>query len=263
MQSRTLAQVNRLLEEDLHWRNEHLKESNEKLLLAETRLRGLSANLIEAQESERRRIAVELHDELGQELTALKLGLRLLETNLRKEDGQQEAGAVIAELRQQMNRVMENVRRLSRDLSPIQIENLGLDSAIVSLLENTAGRGGLRLEGVRVPIGRLYGMPEQRLIYRMLQEALNNVVKHAAASRIKADISQKDSWIRLMVEDDGRGFDPLASMVTKQGQCGIGLIALQERAQMLGGCMKLDSVPGQGTRLEILLPLPRAQSGPA
>ncbi|OQX19306.1 MAG: hypothetical protein BWK76_04755 [Desulfobulbaceae bacterium A2] len=254
VRGRTLLLSNRTLQENLSWRNRQLDTANAKLKEAEARLRALSANLIHAQETERRRIALELHDELGQELTALKLGLRLLETNWQEgSSSPQELTADYAELRLQLNRAMENVRRLSQDLSPIQIENLGLDSALDALLETTCRRSGLKAGGARIAIGSLFALPEQRLIYRMLQEALNNVVKHAAAQRVTVDIGQGQGQITLRVVDDGRGFDARIAEQPAPGQ-GMGLSALQERAYMLGGRMVLASQPGQGTRLEIILP---------
>ncbi|OQX13694.1 MAG: hypothetical protein BWK76_15820 [Desulfobulbaceae bacterium A2] len=261
VRARTLLQANRMLQENLSWRNQQLDTANSKLREAELRLRALSASLIQAQETERRRIALELHDELGQELTALKLGLRLLETNCQEKcSSPEELTANYAELRLQLNRAMENVRRLSQDLSPIQIENLGLDSALDALVESTCRRSGLEAAGSRVPIGALFTLPEQRLIYRMLQEALNNVVKHAAAQRLAVEIGLIQGQITLRVVDDGRGFDARIAGRPAAGQ-GMGLSALQERAYMLGGRMELASRPGQGTRLEIILPERRQREG--
>ena len=212
------------------------------------RLRTLSRSLVKLQEDERKRIARELHDEAGQCLSSLRVGLRLLET---------EVGDPVAvlrragELRSVVDRVQDDLHRLAADLRPVSIDQLGLAGALDALASELAHGGGPTVE-VETP-----GLREGRLapevevgLYRIAQEAVTNAVRHAEASHVSIVVSRRDGRCVLLVEDDGKGMDLEEAM--RSGR--LGLVGMRERTEMLGGSLLVESSPGSGTTLVVELP---------
>jgi PAS domain S-box-containing protein len=223
-----------------------LRESEEKL-------RSLSSHLLTAQERERRRVSLELHDELGQALTVLKLQLRSMERKLRHDPPS--LRDEIKDTLGYIDQIIENVRRLSRDLSPSILEDLGLHAALRWLAEDF-GRHFQMETSITLPeINHLFSPEAQIVIYRMVQEALTNAGKHSNATRTSVLGTTQGGAVSFLVEDNGKGFDVNAVMVRKSAEKGLGLAAMHERARMLGGSLKVESKEGTGTRVFFSIPL--------
>jgi two-component system, NarL family, sensor histidine kinase UhpB len=214
---------------------------------AEHELRRLSQELLEAQEEERKRVARELHDEAAQALTSLLVRLRLLE---RAEDPN-EARLQVQELRKLTMQALEEVRRVALELRPTILDDLGLGAAMAWQVDefNTRHQGEAKLQVSSVD-GRL--PPDVELVlYRVTQEALTNVARHAQAGHVTITLAREQNRVVLGICDDGVGFDPAA---IHAGESGLGLSGMRERLALVGGELTIDSAPGQGTRLTAWAP---------
>lgn len=228
---------------------DELKRSNEELeirvaartaeqRLAESRLRELSRRLLRVQEEERRALARELHDEVGQQLGAIKLNLKALTTDgadnaLRIRDGIEIVDATIAQIRDR-----------ALDLRPALLDDLGLAAALDWLCRQQAQRSGVAIAFDATPLPLL--PPDMATaMYRIVQEGITNTLKHAAASRIEIEIRAADDRLDLAIVDNGRGFD--SNTITP----GVGLPGMRERIEALGGRLRLQGRPGEGTRIHV------------
>jgi len=212
-------------------------------------LRGeLLEKLISAHEDERRRIARELHDEAGQALTALILNLEVAEQSRRGLDAAQ-----LAKLKGIAEHTLTEVRRLIYDLRPSILDDFGLAAALRSYVKETIEPQGIE---VAMNIAGLHDrLPSyvETAVFRIVQEALTNILKHAGANRAKVDVAQRDGRIEMTITDDGRGFN--LNEVTTSREGGMGLLGMRERAGLLGGTMTIHSTSGGGTRLEVAIPI--------
>jgi len=206
---------------------------------------------VEVAESERQRWARELHDDTLQGLAAIRISLA---TALQGKGEGREAliESAAEEAMAQLEGQINELNRLINDLRPAALERLGLAGALQALAEETGARGGLEVE-VRIEIEDAPGGDEERLVFRLVQEALTNVAKHAGASRVEVGVRQEGGKIEIAVRDDGGGFDPAGS------SAGRGLIGMRERIELLGGTIAVTSSPGAGT--EIAATVPRGESG--
>lgn len=229
----------------------HRLQTEESLKESEGRLRHLTSQLLTAQEAERGRLALELHDDLGQSLTVLKMQLRAI---------QREAPLESSKTRESLehtldfiNQVIEKVRRLSRNLRPAILEDLGLTAALKHLFEEFSNQGILVTMDLDDVQG--YFSPEAQIaIYRTFQESLTNIAKHAEAAQIKVTIKRQNGNVAFRVEDNGNGFElqeVLSGDVTKRG---LGLMAMDERIRLLGGKLQISSKPGTGTNISFVVP---------
>lgn len=207
------------------------------------------SGVIAAQEEERKRIARELHDGTGQLLTSLLLGLKTIEDATDRAEVRQRA----SELREMVSHTLTEVRNLALQLRPSALDDLGLADALDHYIADCCRHYGLHIEFTA------HGLDEQRLpppvetaLYRIVQEALTNVARHAQAQLASVLLERRGAEIILIVEDNGQGFDPDA--VNKRGQR-LGLYGIRERAELLGGKMTIESAPGQGTSLFVTIPL--------
>jgi len=209
-------------------------------------LQALSRRLVEVQEMERHYIARELHDDAGQALASLMVGLRLLER-----DGA-DRPAVIArshELKTIADGILENLHRLAIDLRPASLDHLGLVAALRQHTETISDQHGIPVQfEVTGEIERISGDMETA-VYRIVQEALTNIIRHAQATRIDVLLKRRDSSLIVIVEDNGVGFDP---KVQQNGR--LGMVGMQERAIMLGGTLTIESFPGSGTTVFLEVP---------
>jgi two-component system CheB/CheR fusion protein len=215
----------------------------------------LLQQIVTAQEEERRHIARELHDQLGQDLTGLILGLKSLR------DGVADAPNVakqIAQLQTMAVQMGDEVRRMAVQLRPSVLDDLGLTLALSTYVEQWSARAHVAvdlhtsgLDGVQLPI------VVETTIYRLVQEALTNVVKHAQATEVSVIVERHPSEVRLIVEDDGVGFVAPATPSKTDTVPQLGLIGMQERAGLLGGALMIESAPGSGTTIFARLPLPQ------
>jgi signal transduction histidine kinase len=198
-----------------------------------------------AQELERKRLARELHDETGQALTSVLLGLRTVEETRNEEDRRK----AIAALREIAVATLQDVRRLALELRPKALDDFGLVPAIERLTEALREQTGLRVDFETRLDERLSGEVETCL-YRIVQEALTNVVKHARARHVSVVLMRKDSGVAAIIEDDGRGFAP------GRRSEGLGLVGMRERLALLDGTLTVESAPGTGTTVVAEVPLP-------
>ncbi|MDP2858764.1 MAG: PAS domain S-box protein [Bacillota bacterium] len=206
----------------------------------------------QVQEEERKRISRELHDDTVQALVALSRQLEMLE----HEDAGTGSKRRIADMGSLVDSTLENLRRFTRDLRPPMLDDLGLEPALEWLVQSTSERESLAVTlHVKGEARRLESDVEVA-VYRIAQEAVSNVVKHAEASRIQITLEYSPSHIELNVQDDGRGFLPGVERADRAG--GLGLVGMQERAEMLGGTLSVESKPGHGTGLSARIPCTRA-----
>jgi signal transduction histidine kinase len=212
------------------------------------RLQALSRQLVELQENERRRVARELHDEAGQALTSLSVGLRLLERDAGRPSSVLERAA---ELRRIAEGVQVNLHRLAADLRPAMLDHVGLVPALGQLAETLAGREGpdIRVEAARVDGERL-PVELETALYRIAQEAMTNAVRHSRARRVTVVLQRRGRRLAMTVADDGEGFD--LEMTPHGGR--FGLVGMRERAEMLGGTLSVESSPGGGTTIVVEVP---------
>jgi PAS domain S-box-containing protein len=234
-----------------------LRERAEKALKeSENKLRSLSCQLLDAQEHERKRLAGELHDELGHALLTLKLRLESLENQLLPQQVslKQEAGDIIKFLLE----TIEEVRRLYLDLSPGDLEDLGLTDALEALIEDFASlqtsiKWTVHLEN----LDSLFELPVQTAIYRVIQEALTNIGKHAEPEEVSLVIRKDTDQVSFTITDDGRGFDMSDVLAAKKS---LGLLAMEERVKILGGSFSLWSQTDEGTTVSFTIPLTKGGS---
>lgn len=196
------------------------------------------------QEQERHRIARELHDELGQVLAALKLELNWLELHV-----SEELGARTAQLAQLVEGLVASVRRLSLGLRPPILDDLGLEAALDSLLQQTCGRSGIQWTFQRPREGTRFDAESRIALYRICQEGLTNVIRHAQASRVHLELALEGPAITLELADDGIGLGNGADRPTA-----LGLVGIRERAELLGGSASLGPNTPRGTVLRVELP---------
>lgn len=216
----------------------------EQMQAATERMQTLSRRLVEVQENERRTVARELHDEAGQALVSLRYGLQLLE----RETGGDGVAARVAELKQTTDAVIDSLHRLAGALRPASLDLVGLDAALRQYLRSIESKWGLTVRF------KARGLKEERLpaavetaLYRVVQEAVTNVVRHAAATRIDVLVERRDGRVMAMVEDNGDGFVPAIAGETER----LGLVGMRERAEALGGTLTIESAPGEGTTIAV------------
>jgi PAS domain S-box-containing protein len=230
------------------------KQVQEKLRESEQNLRHLASQLMTAQERERERISRELHDELGQSLLVLKLQASHLEREL-----EQEQAVLRQECRQMMqglDHLVEEIRRLARDLSPTMVKDLGLSAALRRLIEEFTRHYHIAADIDQMPgIDKLFPRPEQINIYRIFQECLTNIGKYAQASRLSIGMKSEDGQVTFVVADNGKGFNVAEVLGRDHTRRGMGLMAMKERARMMGGTLEISSQEGEGTRIALLIPI--------
>jgi signal transduction histidine kinase len=211
------------------------------------RLQALSRRLLEVQEEERRHLARELHDEIGQMLTALLLMLkqnRALTTDANKTRFEQARGIVAG--------LLERVRSLSFDLRPAALDHLGLVPALVSLFERYTEQTGVLVDFKHQGLEQRFAPEVETTTYRIVQEALTNVARHAGVAGVVVRVWATAEMLSLQVNDQGRGFDPDAALTPPRSS---GLIGMKERVRLLDGHLMIESSQGIGTQIMAELPL--------
>src|SRR6185437_9538386 len=206
---------------------------------------------IESQELERRRVARELHDSVGQYLVLLRFGIRSLENRLRGDAWLLER---LAEMRQHTTDIGEEVRRLAWELRPAALDGLGLERAVSQFINEWSSRFGISVEfhfglGSERPPAEI-----ETTLYRVFQEAMTNVAKHAEADHVGVLIEEADNKIRMVIEDNGRGFSQAELGKGEVSRRGFGRLGISERAALAGGTFEVETAPGRGTHLFIILP---------
>ena len=205
------------------------------------------ARVVAAQELERKRLARELHDETGQALTSILLGLKPLERTAATEEDR----AAVASLRELVVSTLQDVRRLAVELRPSTLDDFGLSTAVERLAETFRDNTGMRVD-VDAQLGDVRLPTEvETALYRIVQEALANIVKHAEATRVSILLTRKESSVAAVVEDDGKGFDK-----SETGDDVLGLVGMRERVGLVGGRLVIESAKGSGTTIAAEVPVP-------
>ena len=211
-------------------------------------LQRLSSQLLTAQEEERRSIARELHDEVGQVLTAIKVELATAQRRIQASGGDVDA---LSSVRSITDGALATVRDLSHLLHPAMLDDLGLAAAIEWYAKGFERRHGVRVDLLQEGMDVRLTADTEAAVYRIVQEALTNVAKHAQASRCRIFLQRLPHTLLVTIEDDGVGFDP--STVGGPGR-GLGLVSIRERVSNVRGELRLDATPGTGTRLTVEVP---------
>jgi PAS domain S-box-containing protein len=226
--------------------------------LQRERLRELTQRIVSAQEEERLRISRELHDEAGQALTSLKISLDLIRVGLPPEQAAlRDRLAGVAAL---ADETMETLRTLAHDLRPPGLDAFGLNVALEGLCYDYGARTELAVNYSGVDLPEL-PTAVALSIYRLVQEALTNIVKHAEAQQAHVSLARDEGQLCVVVTDDGKGFVSEAESEHPRRRGGIGLVSMRERAELLGGTLEITTAPGHGTRLTARIPLEQEAGG--
>ncbi|MCA1988455.1 MAG: PAS domain S-box protein [Desulfarculus sp.] len=219
-------------------------------VLAERRVRELSHKLINAQEEERKRVALDLHDELGQLLSALKIGLQ----SLAQQRGGEEAGE-LQRLIRLSQKIMDRIRAMAYHLRPAILDNFGLLPALEDLCESLGESGLIQVETQLQEVDEKALSPEAKTaLFRFVQESLTNAVKHSGSDRARVVLEQTGDGLLLTVTDQGSGFDVAAALGAGPENKHMGLLGMEERIRLIGGSLSIES-SGRGTTLSARLPL--------
>jgi signal transduction histidine kinase len=226
----------------------HRRNAEQELRLSQTELRTMTGRLLQAQEGESRRIARELHDDLGQGLALLSVEMDLLRQ--KPAEAANQLSARMPEMLRQIRQLSSSVHELSHQLHPAKLEQLGLAAAIRGLCHELAHRHGLKIESTDKHPPTI--SPDTALcLYRIAQEALANAIKHGGAAHARVELSGDAEMVSLRIADDGAGFDPESI----RGKSGLGLVSMRERVFSLGGVVTIDSQPSGGTRVSVRIPV--------
>jgi signal transduction histidine kinase len=257
-----LANRARQLEALVQERTARLVESNEQLRRemnererAEASREALRRQLLNAQEEERRRIARELHDQMGQNLTVLNLGLKSLH-----DAAPEKFQDMVLPLQELAAQTARDLHRVALELRPSTLDDLGLVKAIRHLADTWSAHSGIEVEvesAQYTPAG--ISAEVETTLYRIIQEALNNVAKHSGAKRASIILQRTAGHAQAIIEDDGRGFDTTKRRPAADQKGGLGLSGIRERLNVMGGSLHIESVPKQGTTLIVRIPIPKTK----
>ena len=231
------------------------ERAEQQLKTSLDQLRALAARLQSVREEERTSISREIHDELGQACTAIKMDLALIGRKLTKK--QTQLHSKVDSAIQLVDSMIVILRRIASELRPRTLDDLGLSAALESHAQEFESRTGIRCS-VTLPQEALHlDADRSTAIFRIFQESLTNVARHAHATRVEALLEMQDDRIIFQVIDNGSGFDPAEAKARKS----LGLVGMQERALLLNGDLKIEGAPGAGTTLTLTIPLPRPVAG--
>ena len=233
------------------------REAEEGLREAHGQLQALSRQLMQVQEQERRTLAHDLHDEVGTSLTALKMNLQTMQ---RVADTSSVAGPLSDSLNI-LDSLLKRVRDLSLDLRPSLLDDLGLVPAIRWYVMRQAERAGIEAHVAADPLPREVAADKAVVCFRIVQEAVTNVLRHAKASRVDVCLQNEGNGFALRIKDNGMGFQVEVTMAGIADRWTLGLLGMRERARALGGRLTINSIPGQGT--EVVAHIPLQDSGQA
>jgi signal transduction histidine kinase len=228
-----------------------LEERDRERLRASQKLQVLSHRLVEVQEAERRHIARELHDEIGQSLTAAELNLQAA----LQAPASSKLEHRLEESIRAVERVLEQVHDLSLSLRPSMLDDLGLEPALRWYANRQAGLTGMQVRFHADPLENRLDPVIETECFRVAQEALTNVVRHAKATAVSVELTRQDGQLHLSVRDDGVGFDVSGQRTQAVSGASLGLLSMEERASLAGGGLELTSVPGQGTEVHAWFPI--------
>jgi signal transduction histidine kinase len=248
------------LEQRVEERTKELSRVNENLHMeivkhteSEKERLQLLRRLVTAQEEERRRISRELHDQTGQHLSALLLGLKTL--NKSAGNGSESLNKGLLQLQRLTERLVDDAHHLAWELRPVALDDLGLEMAISNYVDKWSERNSISLDFHSSLDKRRLSPPVEIAVYRIVQEALTNVLKHAQASRVSVMLEYRNDELLVIVEDNGRGFQPEVPLTVNE-RGGLGLVGIRERVALVSGKFNIESEPGSGATLVIRIPAP-------
>jgi signal transduction histidine kinase len=212
----------------------------------------LSRKLIDFIEQERHRIAMELHDQVGQALTSLKLNLEIINDQLSSDDATQHQ---IVSAKDKASQILKDVKSISYGLKPRMLEALGLVSSLRELFDEIEDDTGLKVKFFHRNIPKGFDHEKELNLYRIVQEAIHNVLKHSRAENIHVNLCKKRNAVSLSVEDDGIGFDQGRVMKISKRNIPLGISIMHERAAQLEGDFTIESQIGKGTQVLVEIPL--------
>jgi len=215
-----------------------------------SRLRNVAASALNAAEEERRRISLELHDDASQRLAAILMRLRLA----RGLDDAEAKDAVLEEVRRELAEAADGLRRYAQGLRPPALDELGLGPAIESHVRYIADAGVAPVAVQTEGVGRLESPEAELALYRIVQESITNALRHSSARKIEVNLERCDGVVVATVSDDGVGFDPEAVLESHDGEHGLGLFGMRERAEYVGGRVEIESATGKGTTVKAAVP---------
>jgi PAS domain S-box-containing protein len=219
----------------------------------EEMLRTLTHRVVQVQEAERGRVALELHDNITQLLCAVLARWAALANKLPARE--KASRGEVRKLSEMLGQTVDEVQRIARNLRPSVLDELGLIPALRATCTEFANRTGVALKLACKPLTARLPAEGELALYRILQNALENVEKHARARHVTVRLRQR-TFVELAIHDDGIGFDPEHHAARRKGKGGLGLLSMRERATYVGGALKIKSVRGAGTEIEVLIPLP-------
>lgn len=248
-----LSSLNENLEHQVEERSSELRQAYRELQEKEKNLREISTRAVGLQEAERRRIARELHDSAGQALTAIRIHLQLMSDLLSARSPDDAKGTKLEDMTRRttsmVDDTVEEIRRAVNKLGPAVLDDVGLAEAIERAAEDLSETMQLEVQTdlcIDVPLEAAV----ETTCYRLIQEALTNVARHAEAQRVTIQVRTSGGRLHLEVEDDGNGFDPKGRASGSRG-----LVGMRERVELLGGHLHLESTPGRGTRIRAEVPV--------
>ena len=233
--------------------DEALERSRKTLLEEHKQRKLLSKQLITLLEADRRKVAIELHDQIGQTLTALKMDLEMVSSKLKATDP--DVKDILQSAEDQAIQAMGDLRQVAHGLRPSALDDLGLSSALHVLFDDIKQHMDMEINFFRRNIPKRIEPEKEEAIYRIIQEALINVVKHAKAKKVFVNLIREEESITLGVEDDGVGFDVSEVMKVSRGGGPLGLLIMQERAVQADGEFSVESRIGSGTHLLARIPV--------
>ena len=227
------------------------KQAEVELRASRERLQILSRQLLNAQEAERRHIARELHDQIGQSLTAIKLNLKMLQPSAHETS----ALTILHETITVVDQTLEQVRTLSLDLRPSMLDDLGLVAALRWYLDRQAQRAGFSVQFASEFSDGDVSKEIETTCFRVVQELVTNIARHAQARNVRVELRQLETELELFIQDDGVGFDLTAAREQAPHETSLGLLGMQERVMIVGGRLEIQSAPSRGTEVRVRFPL--------
>jgi two-component system sensor histidine kinase UhpB len=224
---------------------------NRMLARLDETTRSRAAQILRAQEEERKRIARELHDETSQALTSLTVSLAMVESSTTDPEARERVAAA----REVAHQTLRAIRGLSLDLRPCALDDLGLLPALRSYVKDYQQKYSIPVDFASQGFKERLPSEIETALYRIVQEGLTNSARHAGATQVSVDVTERDGIAHVRLHDDGRGFDAHAPVKKPANEGGLGLMGMRERVMLLDGQLQITSQPGQGTTIVVTIPL--------
>lgn len=234
------------------------KQAQDQLRLSHIQLRNLSAHMETVREEEKRKIARDLHDETSQVLASLHAYLETAISTL--PENAAKPRELLKKAQTLATTILDEIRKLIYELHPTALDELGLMPAIFSLAQNNLKTAGIEVSVKTAGKVRRVPSPIETALFRIVQEAFNNIIKHAQARHVNVRVSFLKAAVKISIKDDGRGFDIQQTAKMKDMSGGMGLIGIRERVLLMNGVLSINSKPGQGTEIRIEVPVPEKDS---